>query len=33
MVFLSDYAKDFQGGRLVFVDGDNTNRTVDPKQG
>ena len=33
VVFLTDYEKDVQGGRLVFVDNDSTNRTVVPMQG
>jgi len=33
VVFLSTYDKDFEGGRLIFVDGDNTNRTVEPRKG
>ncbi len=30
---MSDYGKDIEGGRLIFIDGDATNRTVEPKVG
>lgn len=30
---MSDYGKDIDGGRLIFIDGDATNRTVEPKVG
>ncbi|CAL8142345.1 unnamed protein product [Orchesella dallaii] len=33
VLFMSDYGTDIDGGRLIFIDGDNTNRTVDPKVG
>ncbi|PNF17295.1 hypothetical protein B7P43_G04972 [Cryptotermes secundus] len=33
LLYLSDYGRDFQGGRFVFIDGDNTNRTVEPRKG
>ncbi|ODM93377.1 2-oxoglutarate and iron-dependent oxygenase domain-containing protein 3 [Orchesella cincta] len=33
VLFMSDYGTDIEGGRLIFIDGDNTNRTVDPKLG
>ncbi|XP_069701340.1 2-oxoglutarate and iron-dependent oxygenase domain-containing protein 3-like [Periplaneta americana] len=33
LLYLADYGRDFQGGRFVFIDGDNTNRTVEPRKG
>lgn len=33
VLFLSDFNKDCEGGRLIFTDGDSTNRTVDPRKG
>ncbi|XP_046440484.1 2-oxoglutarate and iron-dependent oxygenase domain-containing protein 3-like [Daphnia pulex] len=33
LLYLSDYGSEFQGGRFVFVDGDNMNRTVEPRRG
>uniref|UniRef100_A0A0K8R6H5 Putative prolyl 4-hydroxylase alpha subunit logues n=1 Tax=Ixodes ricinus TaxID=34613 RepID=A0A0K8R6H5_IXORI len=33
LLYLSDYATDFDGGRLVFVDGASGNVTVEPKKG
>lgn len=33
LLYLSDYGSEFQGGRFVFIDGDNMNRTVEPKKG
>ena len=33
LLYLSDYGHDFHGGRFIFVDGDNTNRTVEPRKG
>jgi len=33
LLYLSNYGRDFQGGRFVFVDNDQTNRTVEPRQG
>jgi hypothetical protein len=33
LLYLSDYGRDFHGGRFVFIDGDNTNRTVEPRKG
>jgi hypothetical protein len=33
LLYLSDYGHDFHGGRFIFVDGENTNRTVEPRKG
>ncbi|KAG0411755.1 hypothetical protein HPB47_011117 [Ixodes persulcatus] len=33
LLYLSNYATDFDGGRLVFVDGASGNVTVEPKKG
>lgn len=33
LLYFSDYGHDFHGGRFIFVDGDNTNRTVEPRKG
>ncbi|GLH14975.1 hypothetical protein R5R35_008979 [Gryllus longicercus] len=33
LLYLSDYGRDFQGGRFVFVDADKVNRTVEPRTG
>jgi hypothetical protein len=33
LLYLSDYGRDFHGGRFVFIDYDNTNRTVEPRKG
>ncbi|GFG35427.1 hypothetical protein Cfor_05633 [Coptotermes formosanus] len=33
LLYLTDYGHDFHGGRFIFVDGDNTNRTVEPRKG
>lgn len=30
---MSDYGRDIDGGRLIFIDGDATNRTIEPKVG
>ena len=32
LLYLTEYGKDFTGGRFVFVDAD-TNRTVEPRAG
>ena len=33
LLYLSDYGSEFQGGRFVFIDKDNFNRTVEPRKG
>jgi hypothetical protein len=33
LLYLTDYGRDFQGGRFIFIDKDNTNRTVEPRKG
>nr|CAD7428683.1 unnamed protein product [Timema monikensis] len=33
LLYLTDYGHDFQGGRFVFVDKDNSNKTVEPRKG
>lgn len=33
LLYLSDYGEDFDGGRFVFIDKDNTNTTVEPRKG
>jgi len=33
VLFLSDYVKDSNSGRLIFIDMDNNNRTVEPRKG
>nr|CAD7590997.1 unnamed protein product [Timema genevievae] len=32
LLYLTDYGHDFQGGRFVFVDKDNSNKTVEPRK-
>lgn len=33
LVYLSDYEKDFEGGRFVFMDKNNLNSTIEPRKG
>lgn len=33
LLYLSDYGRDFEGGRFVFIDKDHVNTTVEPRKG
>ncbi|XP_066991993.1 2-oxoglutarate and iron-dependent oxygenase domain-containing protein 3 [Anabrus simplex] len=33
LLYLTDYGRDFEGGRFIFIDQDKTNRTVEPRKG
>lgn len=33
LLYLSDFSRDFEGGRFLFIDKDNVNSTVEPRKG
>lgn len=33
LLYLSDYNRDFEGGRFIFIDKENVNTTVEPRKG
>ena len=33
LLYLNDYKKDFQGGRFIFINADNSTTVVEPKKG
>ncbi|XP_034937435.1 2-oxoglutarate and iron-dependent oxygenase domain-containing protein 3-like [Chelonus insularis] len=33
LLYLSDYGRDFQGGRFIFIDKNNVNSTIEPRKG
>ncbi|XP_058792838.1 2-oxoglutarate and iron-dependent oxygenase domain-containing protein 3-like [Phymastichus coffea] len=33
LLYLTDYNRDFEGGRFIFIDKENTNTTIEPRKG
>ncbi|XP_014215722.1 2-oxoglutarate and iron-dependent oxygenase domain-containing protein 3-like [Copidosoma floridanum] len=33
LLYLSDYGRDFEGGRFIFIDTNNVNTTIEPRKG
>lgn len=33
MLYLSDYGRDFEGGRFIFIDKNSVNATIEPRKG